>query len=103
MVYALSGEGAVGTEGRPVQTGQLAVLGAGDAITVRAADRQDNRTGQLELLLLGGLPLREPVVQYGPFVMNTREEIVDAVQDFQAGRMGQIPAEHLGRRLGDGS
>jgi redox-sensitive bicupin YhaK (pirin superfamily) len=103
MVYVLSGEGAVGTEGRPVQTGQLALLGAGDAITVRAADRQDNRTGQLELLLLGGLPLREPVVQYGPFVMNTREEIVDAVQDFQAGRMGQIPAEHLGRRLGDGS
>jgi redox-sensitive bicupin YhaK (pirin superfamily) len=103
MVYLLSGEGAVGAEGRPVQTGQLALLGTGDAITVRAADQQDNRTGQLELLLLGGLPLREPVVQYGPFVMNTREEIMEAVQDFQAGRMGQIPAAHMGRRLGDGS
>ncbi|WP_020666641.1 pirin family protein [Amycolatopsis nigrescens] len=103
MVYVLSGAGAVGAEGRTLQTGQLAVLGAGDAITVRAADRQDNRTGQLELLLLGGRPLREPVVQYGPFVMNTKEEILEAMHDYRDGRMGQIPAEHAGRRLGDGS
>jgi hypothetical protein len=103
MVYVLSGEGSVGLEGKPLHTGQLAVLGEGDAITVRAAEQQHNRTEQLEVLLLGGLPLREPVVQYGPFVMNTREEILAAIHDYQAGRMGQIPAEHAGKRLGDGS
>jgi redox-sensitive bicupin YhaK (pirin superfamily) len=103
MVYVLSGDGSVGAEGRPVTTGQLALLGAGDSLTVRAADRQANRSGQLEVLLLGGLPLREPVVQYGPFVMNTREEIIEALHDYQGGGMGQIPAEHSGRRLGDGS
>ncbi|WP_158888386.1 pirin family protein [Amycolatopsis anabasis] len=103
LVYVLSGSGAAGAEGKPLHTGQLAVLGAGDAITVRADAHQDNRTGQFEFLLLGGQPLREPVVQYGPFVMNTREEILAAVDDFRHGRMGQIPAEHSGRRLGDGS
>ncbi|QWF78081.1 pirin family protein [Amycolatopsis sp. CA-230715] len=103
LVYVLSGEGTVGAEGRPLRTGQLAVLGDGEAVTVRADARQDNRTGQFEVLLLGGAPLREPVVQYGPFVMNTREEILTAMSDFQSGRMGHIPAEHAGRRPGDGS
>ena len=48
------------------------------------------------MLLLGGLPIREPIAHYGPFVMNTREEIVQAVDDFNAGRMGTIPAVDLG-------
>ncbi|MFD0852415.1 pirin-like C-terminal cupin domain-containing protein, partial [Actinomadura adrarensis] len=48
-----------------------------------------------EILVLGGLPLREPVARYGPFVMNTRDEIVQAFEDFQAGRMGTIPAERV--------
>ena len=47
------------------------------------------------MLLLGGLPIREPIAHYGPFVMNTREEIVQAVDDFNAGRMGTIPAVDL--------
>ncbi|PXX59630.1 hypothetical protein DFR70_11112 [Nocardia tenerifensis] len=102
MAYVLSGSGTVGAERRPVHEGQLAVFGPGDAITVSADARQHNRAGDLEVLLLGGRPIQEPVVQYGPFVMNTRAEIIQAMDDYQAGRMGNIPAEHLaGRRLGE--
>ncbi|MGW5310260.1 pirin family protein [Nocardia thailandica] len=102
MAYVLSGSGTAGTEGRRITAGDLVVFGKGDAITLRADDEQHTGTGDFEVLLLGGAPLREPVVQYGPFVMNTRQEIIDAIEDFQAGRMGNIPAEHLaGRRLGE--
>lgn len=102
MAYVLSGSGTVGTERRPVHEGQLAVFGQGDAITVSADAAQHNRSGELEMLLLGGQPIGQPVVQYGPFVMNSRAEIIQAIEDYQAGRMGNIPAEHLaGRRLGE--
>lgn len=94
MVYVLSGDGFVGTERRPLSEGQLAVLGAGESITVMADDVQHNRTGALEVLLLGGRPINEPVVQYGPFVMNSDREILQAIRDFQDGRMGSIPAKH---------
>jgi hypothetical protein len=47
-------------------------------------------TGTTQLLLLGGVPLGEPVVQQGPFVMNTQQEIAEAIQDYQQGRMGAI-------------
>ncbi|MGY2060801.1 pirin family protein, partial [Nocardia gipuzkoensis] len=102
LVYVLSGSGTVGAEGRPVHAGQLAVFGHGEAIAVTADDRQDTPTGEFEVLLLGGKPIREPVVQYGPFVMNSRHEIIEAIEDFEAGRMGRVPAEHLtGKRLGE--
>ncbi len=102
MAYVLSGSGTVGAERRPISEGQLVVFGPGDSITIAADALQHNRTGDLEVLLLGGLPIKEPVVQYGPFVMNTRAEIMQAMEDYQAGRMGNIPAEHLtGRRLGE--
>ncbi|WP_227998994.1 pirin family protein [Nocardia australiensis] len=102
MAYVLSGSGTVGADRRPIAEGQLAVFGPGDAITVSADARQHNPTGELEVLLLGGRQINEPVVQYGPFVMNTRAEIIQAVEDFQAGRMGNIPAEHVaGKRLGE--
>jgi redox-sensitive bicupin YhaK (pirin superfamily) len=95
LVYVLAGTGRVGTEGRPVHTGQTVVFGAGDHLTVAADDHQDSRYGALEVLVLGGQPINEPVVQYGPFVMNTREELQQAVEDFQSGRFGQIPANAL--------
>ncbi len=86
LVYVLSGAGSVG--GHPVRTGQLAVLGAGDHVTVNAG------TQTLDVLVLGGRPIREPVAWGGPFVMNTRAEVIQAFEDFQRGRMGTIPAVH---------
>jgi hypothetical protein len=96
LLYVLAGEGAVGSEGRPVRMGQLAVFGPGDAIVVSARDRQESRSPQLDVLVLGGRPIGEPVVTYGPFVMNTRAEIVQALDDFQHGKLGTIPADHIG-------
>ena len=91
LVYVLAGAGHVGAERRPIHTGQLAVLGAGDRLTVGAADVQDARHPAMEVLLLGGQPIREPVVQYGPFVLTTRAELQQAIEDYQAGRLGVIP------------
>jgi len=94
LVYVLAGSGTVGPVGRPLATGQLAVLGAGDEIQVVADRTQESRHPTMEVLVLGGLPIREPVAWGGPFVMNTREEVVAAFEDFQAGRLGQIPSVH---------
>ena len=94
LVYVLAGFGTVGSEGRPIQTGQLAVLGAGNALTLAARTAQESRSPNLDVLLLGGRPIREPVAWMGPFVMNTREEVLQAVSDYQAGRLGSIPAIH---------
>jgi quercetin 2,3-dioxygenase len=91
LAYALPGTGAVGPLSHPLVGGQLAVLGAGDHVVVEAAPGQSVASPTLEVLLLGGVPLREPVVQYGPFVMNTRAEIIQALEDYQSGRFGVIP------------
>jgi redox-sensitive bicupin YhaK (pirin superfamily) len=93
--YVLAGAGSAGAEGAPVHTGQLAVFGDGDTLTIAADERQESRTPALEVLVLGGQPIREPVVHYGPFVMNTKAEIVTAMEDYQAGRLGRIPAQQL--------
>ncbi|MEV0706090.1 pirin family protein [Nocardia aurea] len=95
MAYVLSGSGTVGSQRHPVTEGQLTVFGPGSGITITADSEQHNATGDLEVLLLGGQPIREPVIQYGPFVMNTKAEIIQAMEDYQAGRMGNIPAEHV--------
>jgi redox-sensitive bicupin YhaK (pirin superfamily) len=97
LVYVLGGAGSVGTDGRPVSTGQLAVFGEGDSVTVTAAATQESRTPNLDVLILGGRPIREPVYAYGPFVMNTRDEVAQAFEDYQAGRLGTVPADHIGR------
>jgi len=94
LVYVLAGHGAVGAESWPVQTGQLAVFGPGNAITMAANDVQESRSPNLDLLILGGRPIREPVAWMGPFVMNTRAEVLQAFADYQAGKLGSIPAVH---------
>jgi len=86
LLYVMSGHGSVGAERAPVRAGQLAVLGPGAALTVRAGDRQDSHTPELDVLILGGAPIREPIAMYGPFVMNTRAEVVQAFEDYQSGR-----------------
>src|SRR5262249_48137105 len=95
LVYVLAGNGRVGPAGQPFRTGQLAVLGAGDAIGIEADTVKAAWRPHVEVLILGGRPIREPVAHYGPFVMNTRAELAQAFEDFQKGRMGSIPASHI--------
>ena len=92
LVYVLSGAGTVGAERRPVRSGQLAVLGAGDTIRVAGNPRQDSHTPALDVYVMGGRPIREPVAHYGPFVMNTKAQLIKAFEDYQSGRLGSVPA-----------
>jgi hypothetical protein len=100
LAYVLGGSGTVGADpaghgGRPIHVGQLAVFGSGESITIGADPRMDGPSPALEVLLLGGEPIREPVAAYGPFVMNTQAELAQAFEDFQRGRLGAIPANPL--------
>jgi quercetin 2,3-dioxygenase len=95
LVYVLAGSGRVGAEGHPIRTGDLAVTGFGTSIGIRADDRLMDANAQLDVLILGGKPLREHVEMYGPFVMNTKQEISQAVQDYHAGLLGEIPPNAL--------
>jgi redox-sensitive bicupin YhaK (pirin superfamily) len=92
LVYVLGGRGTVGTDARPVHTGQSAVFGAGDYLTVSADVSQESRTPKLDVIVVGGQPIREPLAWAGPFVMNTKAEVLQAYEDFQKGRLGHIPA-----------
>jgi len=87
LAYVVSGRGRAGPDGRAIGAHQLAVFGAGDTVIVDADE-------PLDVLLLGGRPIREAIAWYGPFVMNTKQEILDAMDDFEAGRMGAIAPEH---------
>lgn len=100
LIYVLSGQGSVGPAGHPVRQGQLAVLGAGDRITVTA---QPGPAPALDVLLLGGRPIREPVFHYGPFVMNTRAEVIEALEDYQSGKFRSIPPNALMPHRGGGT
>ncbi|QBJ96148.1 pirin family protein [Rhodococcus sp. ABRD24] len=124
LVYVLAGDGFVGVDRRPISSGQTAVFGrgersdggfhsgersdggfhsgersdggpySGDTITITAANTQDSRTESLEVFILGGRPIREPIAMAGPFVMNTKAEVMQAFEDYQAGRLGSVPAAH---------
>jgi hypothetical protein len=97
IVYILGGRATLGAEGKPINEGQLGIFGDGEAFELRADESQDAHNPTVELLLLGGLPIREQIAWYGPFVMNTKDEIMQAMEDYQAGRMGSIPAETSGK------
>lgn len=82
MVYVLSGSAVLNNE--PIERGQIALMNTdGDTILLSA-------TNEAKVLILAGEPIREPLAVYGPFVMNTREEILAAFDDFQNGRMGVL-------------
>ena len=96
LLYNLGGRATVGPERRPLRDGQLAILGSGDTLTITADGRQDLRhSAGVEVLILGGRPIREPVAMYGPFVMNTKAELMQAFEDYQSGKLGVIPAGPL--------
>lgn len=84
LAYVFEGAALVGDEGRELRDGQLGVLGPGESVRFRAV------AGKGRLLLLAGVPHAEPVAHYGPFVMNSEEELLQAFRDYQSGRMGEI-------------
>jgi len=83
LIYVFEGSVNVGDRRSAVTDGQLAVLAGGDSVRLSAGENA-------RLLLLAGVPLKEPVARYGPFVMNTQQEIQQAFRDYQSGKMGEI-------------
>ena len=79
LVFVFEGLARVGDE--YVGDGQMAVLGTGDRLRIEAVERT-------EAIMLGGAPIREPIAWYGPFVMNTKAEIIEAIEDYEAGKLG---------------
>ena len=96
LAYTLAGSGTVGeSRTAAISTGNLTVFGAGDRVVITADQVQSSKDKNLEIFLLGGQPIRQPVVAYGPFVMNTKEQIIQAMEDYNYGRFGQIPDDAL--------
>ena len=91
LVYVLNGHGTVGTDARPIGTGQTAVFGSGDFLTVTADGTQESRSPRLDVIVVGGKPIGQTLAWAGPFVMNTKAEVLQAYEDFQQGRFGHIP------------
>jgi quercetin 2,3-dioxygenase len=106
LIYTLNGHGTVGDSESKVHMGQLAVLTDGDVLVIKADQSQESRSPTMDVLILGGEPIRETVAWMGPFVMNTKAEVFKAFDDFQKGLLGTVPAEHTAgtlNRNGDGS
>jgi redox-sensitive bicupin YhaK (pirin superfamily) len=91
LAYVLNGEVGFGLDGATGHSGQLAVFRGRGSLTITAKDVQESRSPEADVLVLGGRPIGEPVAWYGPFVMNTRQELIQAFDDFQAGKLGRIP------------
>jgi quercetin 2,3-dioxygenase len=87
FVYVFSGSASIGEPEETIDEGQMAVLGPGESVTLRGPQQEGTH---VELLLLAAKPLREPMVRWGPFVMNHPQEIQQAISDYQAGTMGKI-------------
>jgi len=87
LVYVFEGSARIGDAAQEIRDGQMALLGDGDVVRLRGPERGGDHG---RLLLLAGAPIGEPVARYGPFVMNTREEILRAFEDYRSGRMGEI-------------
>ncbi|QYJ04305.1 pirin family protein [Nocardioides panacisoli] len=92
LVYVLNGAGTVGIDRQPIRMGQSAALGAGDYLTLAADQRQESRSPKMDVIVVGGEPIRDAIAWAGPFVMNTKAEVLEAYEDFQKGRFGHIPA-----------
>jgi redox-sensitive bicupin YhaK (pirin superfamily) len=87
FAYIVGGRGLFGAEDKPAQRGQVVLFEKdGSEVSIKAPDSATN----LDVLLIAGMPLGEPIARYGPFVMNTREEIYQAIEDYRSGRMGSI-------------
>ena len=88
FAYVIDGAATFGPDDRPATRRQMVTFANdGDEVSISASPTSEQ---PLDVLLIAGVPLREPVARYGPFVMNTRAELLQAVDDFQNGRMGQI-------------
>lgn len=86
LAYVIEGKGLFGDTQTAAKSDQLVLFGNdGEGIAIKT-----EKSESLSVLLLGGIPLNEPVARYGPFVMNTQQQIVEAIEDFQNGRMGAI-------------
>lgn len=86
FAYVVGGKGFFGAEDKPAQRGQMVLFeNDGSEISIGAPEETS-----LDVLLIAGVPLDEPVARYGPFVMNTKEEVYQAIEDYRSGRMGSI-------------
>lgn len=88
FAYIISGDGYFGKDKRHARGEQMVIFNTdGKDITIKAAE---NAKENLEVLLIAGKPINEPIARYGPFVMNTKEEIYEAIRDYQSGQLGTI-------------
>jgi redox-sensitive bicupin YhaK (pirin superfamily) len=88
FAYIVDGSGLFGEEGEKAGDGQMIIFAPdGDGVQIENAPDAGEA---LDVLLIAGVPLNESVARYGPFVMNTQEEIHQAFEDYRMGRMGEI-------------
>lgn len=87
LVYVISGEAMLGINKKKLGEGQLGTMSTGDSLLLK---NPDNAEQPVDLLILAGIPIGESLARHGPFVMNTDEEIRQAIDDYRTGKMGTI-------------